>query len=75
MSGTDLTCLNDISIFVSQIDGDLGLVQVDTKIKHGGLRGLKWVGRKTDFSLRETSMRFLMRYITNRITWQMLPIQ
>ena len=39
MFGTDLTGLNDITVFVPQIDGDLGLVKVDTKVKHGGLRG------------------------------------
>jgi hypothetical protein len=55
--GTDLTFLNDIASFVSDIDSQLALVLVDSKVQHGGLRGVKlWL--KIDFTSRETSMRF-----------------
>ena len=36
--GTDLSFLNDIALFVSDIDGQLTLVLVDSKVQHGGLR-------------------------------------
>lgn len=64
MIGTDLTGLNDTSVFIAKIDGALRLVKVDTKIKHGGLRELKLGGCKTNFILRETSVRFLTRYLS-----------
>jgi len=36
MIGTDLTLLNHISLFVSDIDGQMFLVLVDSQIKHDG---------------------------------------
>jgi len=42
MIGTDLSFLHDISLFVSDIDGQLILVLVDSQIKHDGYsQGLK----------------------------------
>ena len=53
ITGTDLTGLNDTSVCVLKIDDDWG---IDTKIEHGGLQGLKRVGRKTNFSLGKTTV-------------------
>ena len=45
--GTDLAFLHDIALFISDIDGQLALVLVDSKVQHGGLRGVKLLGRKS----------------------------
>ena len=41
MIGTDLSFLDDVSLFISNIDGQLALVLVDSKVQHGGLRGVR----------------------------------
>lgn len=46
MIGANLFFLNDISVFVSQIDCQLVLVLVDSEIQHLGLRRLKGFGCK-----------------------------
>ncbi len=69
MLGTDLGFLNDISVLISDIDCQLGLVLVDSEIQHWRSPWEKVrTGEKfSNYTLRETSVRSWRDYLLNII--------
>jgi len=58
MIGTDLSFLDHISVFIAKIDGELGLVLVDSEVQHGGLRGLKLLVENQFYLTKDLRARF-----------------
>ena len=59
VSGTDLALVNDISMFITQVNGKLGFVLVDSKVQHDGLRRLRVRVWKNYFIAYERPLRLL----------------